>query len=167
MVVVVVVVMGGAGSPPHASTWNAPTKLSWHAPCSLAQALALSGLHVHPPQGQGQGFLADTPITLTALCAQVLGPGFRLGWVSGPAPLVAKIALGSQASTVGPAGLSQVGHVGRLCMPPACVGPVALARLTLPPSAMVLPLPLPPITPPPSTAPCPAGARVAPAGRVG
>lgn len=40
---------------------------------------------------------------------QVLGPGFRLGWVTGPPLLVDKLALASQASCVGPSSLSQVG----------------------------------------------------------
>lgn len=34
--------------------------------------------------------------------------GFRLGWATGPAPIIAKLALAAQASCVGPTPLSQV-----------------------------------------------------------
>lgn len=39
---------------------------------------------------------------------QLLGPGLRLGWVSGPAALLAKLELYISAASVGPASISQV-----------------------------------------------------------
>lgn len=40
--------------------------------------------------------------------SKLLGPGFRLGWLAGPAPLVAKAALHLASVSVGAASLSQV-----------------------------------------------------------
>jgi len=40
--------------------------------------------------------------------AKVLGPGYRLGWITAPPPLAAKMACAVQASCCGPASISQV-----------------------------------------------------------
>ncbi|GIL83317.1 hypothetical protein Vretifemale_12152 [Volvox reticuliferus] len=40
--------------------------------------------------------------------SKLLGPGYRLGWITAPRPLVAKLANWVQASTVGPCSVTQV-----------------------------------------------------------
>ncbi|KAF5838173.1 pyridoxal phosphate-dependent transferase [Dunaliella salina] len=40
--------------------------------------------------------------------AKILGPGYRLGWITAPPPLAAKMAVAVQASCCGPASISQV-----------------------------------------------------------
>lgn len=40
--------------------------------------------------------------------AKLLGPGYRLGWLSGPPPVINKLALHFAAVSVGACSLSQV-----------------------------------------------------------
>jgi hypothetical protein len=66
----------------------------------------------------------------------VLGPGFRLGWATGPKLLIDKIALACQACSVGACSLSQVGAAlptWGLCPMPAehMCAHVVLLRLAL------------------------------------
>ncbi|EFJ42431.1 hypothetical protein VOLCADRAFT_119422 [Volvox carteri f. nagariensis] len=49
----------------------------------------------------------------SCLSEGVAGPGYRLGWITAPQPLVAKLATWVQASTVGPCSAAQV-LVGKL-----------------------------------------------------
>jgi hypothetical protein len=58
--------------------------------------------------------------------AKTLGPGYRLGWVTGPQPLVDKLALHSYGVVVGPSSFSQVG--GRACLYAGAGASAARAR---------------------------------------
>jgi hypothetical protein len=57
------------------------------------------------------GFLSidvDGRVVRVDTLAKLLGPGFRLGWVSGPPALVSKVSLYIAAISVGAASISQV-----------------------------------------------------------
>lgn len=64
------------------------------------------------------GFLSldtDGRVVRVDTLAKLLGPGFRLGWLSGPPPLVAKLGLYMAGISIGANMVSQVRHSALFC----------------------------------------------------
>ncbi|KAL6762781.1 pyridoxal phosphate-dependent transferase [Haematococcus lacustris] len=106
--------------PPHPHPPTQPTTLplppqQQQHPVSHEQLLPqagregeLGGASAAPPPPSFLSLDQDGRVLRVDTLSKVLGPGFRLGWVSGPPPLVDKLAVAAQGSCVGPSSLAQV-----------------------------------------------------------
>jgi hypothetical protein len=85
-----------------------------HLHCALCSATAAFFGHLRAPIAHtaAAGLLSldvDGRVVRVDTFAKLLGPGYRLGWVSGPPAVVQKLALHFSAVSVGACSLSQVG----------------------------------------------------------